>query len=80
MRDEGIFSRSYTACGRDVWGAVKGSALPATPKETARMISSGLKGPKDLVDDGNELRRMIRGLTCAVAAALAPVAGEPGQA
>jgi hypothetical protein len=46
----------------------------------AQMISSGLKGFKDMADDGNELRRVIRRLTCAVTAALAPAAGKPGQA
>ncbi|MGD0634208.1 MAG: hypothetical protein ABSA13_08020 [Beijerinckiaceae bacterium] len=49
---------------------MNGFALPATPKETAQMISSGLKG----------LRRVNRGLTCAVTVALAPAAGKPGQA
>ena len=77
MRGEGIFSSRYAVCGQDVWGAVKGSASSSTPKETARMISLGVK---DLADDGNELRRMIPGLTCAVTALLAPAAGKPGHA
>jgi hypothetical protein len=80
MRDDGIFSNRYATCGRDVWSVVKGFAMPATPKETERMISSGLRGFNDLPDDGNELRRVIRRLTCAVTVALAPAAGKPGQA
>jgi hypothetical protein len=79
MRDDGIFSGRYAACGRDIWDAVKASAFPVKPKETARMISSGLKGPKYLADDGNELRRVIRELTCAVTASIAPAAGKPGH-
>lgn len=57
-----------------------GSAYPALRKETARMISSTLKGFKDVADDGNELRHMIRGLICAVTAALAPAGGKPDHA
>lgn len=70
MRDDGIFSNRYATCGRYVWSSVNGFALPAAPKETAQMISSDLKG----------LRRVNRGLTCAVTVALAPAAGKPGQA
>nr|WP_316628583.1 hypothetical protein [uncultured Brevundimonas sp.] len=58
---------------------MKGFALPATSKETAQIISSGLKDFKDLTD-GNELHRVFQRLTCAVTAALSPTAGKPGQA
>ena len=57
---------------------VKSSAFPVKPKETTRMISSGFTGPKYLADDGNELRRVVRELTCAVTASIAPGAGKPG--
>lgn len=40
------------------------------------MISSGLKDHRDLADDGNKLSCMVRGLTCAVIAALAPGGGK----
>jgi len=61
-------------------GPVRASASPGTPREAARMINAALKGFKDLANDADELRGMIRGLTGAVTAALAPKTKKPGSA
>ena len=80
MRDVGIISNRYATFGRDVTSAVKGFASQATPKETARMISSRLKGFETRADDGNELCRVIWRLTSTMTTARAPAAGKPGRA
>jgi len=50
--------------------AAERASYPASPEELARVVSSSLKGLKDLAGDGAELRRMIRGLTAAITTAL----------